>query len=270
MRRFIVFILFLSALQVSAQRYKRIVSLAPSITHNLCLLDAQHLLVGRTQYCLIEKGTEIPVVATAVNVNIEKVANLQPDLVLAGELTHPRTLEALRKLGIKTMSWRQPKNFEEICGQLIEFGELTGQQAKARRTVDESRARLAEVRKGIPDGKPLKLFMEIGARPLYSVLPNTFMHDYIIQLNGLNIAEKLDKGSISKEFVLMQNPDVIIIVSMGGGLDESEIQMWREHSRLSAIQSKRIFVIDQYEVCSPTPIAFVNAVEKMADLIYKK
>lgn len=246
---------------------KRIVSLAPFITQNLYLLGVKDDIVGRTQYCTIAENDHIPVVADAVNVNIEQIVSLNPDIVIAGGLTHPRIIAAIKKMGIETIHWKQPVDFNGICEQFRILGRITEKSDVAEKYIAESRERLARVRKGLPAGKQLDIFMEIGTNPLFTALPNTFMHDYMAQLNAKNIAGSLKTGMVSKEFVLMQNPDVIIIVSMGV-LGTEELDEWKKYPRLNAVKNNRIFICEQDELCSPTPVTFVDGVEKLAKLIY--
>ena len=70
---------------------QRIVSLAPSLTEDLKLLNAEHKLVGITNYCVVE--SDINVVASAVDINLERIVAVDPDLVLATSLTSKETLD---------------------------------------------------------------------------------------------------------------------------------------------------------------------------------
>ncbi len=252
---------------VSGQEKVRVVSLAPFITNSIYLLGGEKQLAGCTQYCLTGVKGGVPVVADAVNVNIEQIVSLKPDLVIAGELTHPRIIEAIRKMGIKTVHWYQPESFDEICTQLLELGRYLGKTELAERYIKESRERLAHIRAGIPSGRPLKMFLQVGANPLYTVLKNTFMDDYIVQLRGENIAAGLKTGVVSKEFVLLQNPDVMILTSMGM-VGEDERREWMKYRMINAVKNGKVFLIDEYELCCPTPVTFVNALEKLAGQIY--
>lgn len=246
---------------LSAQECKRIVSLAASITNNLCLLDAEDRIVGCTQFCPVAGKGNIPVVADAVNVNIEKVVSLKPDIVIAGGLTHPRIVSALEKMGIRTLHWKQPKDFNEICSQLEDLGKICGKSELAARHVKESRERLAKITAQLK-GQP-KIFMEQGTNPLYTVLPDSFVNDYILLLGGTNICADLKNGVISRELVLLRNPDIIIIVSMGnmGPLEKKE---WEKYGTVNAVKNKQIYLVDAEEACIPTPVTFINVLEKLA------
>lgn len=262
LKLFLVFVVILSqSFRLPAQECKRIVSLAASITNNLYLLGVQGNIVGRTQYCTIAEKDNIPVVADAVNVNIEKVVSLKPDIVIAGGLTHPRIVSALQKMGIRTIHQHQPKDFNEICSQLEELGSICGKSDAATRHVKESRERLAKISEGI-SGKN-RVFMEQGANPLFTVLPNSFVNDYIILSGGANICEDLKNGLISRELVLLRNPDVIIIITMGD-TGEKEKKEWQKYTTINAVKNNRIFMVDADEACTPTPVTFVNVLEKLA------
>ena len=66
----------------------RIVSLSPIQTKNVFLLDAGSQLVGNTTYCTKpEAARSIEKVGSVMEINIEKIAGLRPDLILASNLT---------------------------------------------------------------------------------------------------------------------------------------------------------------------------------------
>lgn len=259
-RNYLLLFTLLFTLQLSGQETKRIVSLASSITNNLYLLGAQDQIVGCTKYCTIAEKDNIPIVADAVSVNIEKVVSLKPDLVIASGLTHPRIISALQKMGIKTIHSRQPKDFNAICEELEEFGKICGKSEVATQYIKKCKERLAKIQR-VPDGK-LKVFMEQGSNPLFTVLPDSFVNDYIVQLGGTNICEELKTGVISRELVLLRNPDVIIIVSMGG-MGEQELQEWKKYKTVNAVKNNRIYLVDATKACSPTPVSFMDVLEQL-------
>lgn len=267
--RSLLFTLFFLAMifRLPAQECKRIVSLAASITNNLYLLGAQDRIVGRTQYCTIADNDNIPVVADAVNVNIEKVVSLKPDIVIAGGLTHPRIVNALKKMGIRTIHWHQPKDFNEICSQLQELGKICGKSDVADQYVKTSKERLARITSGIKQKN--KIFMQQGANPLFTVLPDSFVNDYIVLSGGTNICEDLSNGVISRELVLLRNPDIIVIVSMGD-VGEAEKKEWEKYHTVNAVKNNRIFLVEAEEACTPTPVTFIKVLEKLVNEITGK
>ena len=261
-------ILLIVCLFAHAQEAKRIVSLVPWMTKSLYLMGEQSRLVGCTNYCPVEATDKITVVATAVNVNIEKVLMLKPDLVFASSLIKPEILDNIRKLGIKIEYMPYPKSFDEICTDFMRIGQLVGQTEKSKTIVAQQRERMAKIKAKIPTGKHPKMFMQIGAKPLFCAVPQTFLDDFVTFSGGTNIAAGLTIGSVTREFVLKQNPDLIFIVTMGI-VAEEERENWLKYQSLSATKSKHIFILDSDKTCSPTPVLFVDALEEIVNLSYK-
>jgi iron complex transport system substrate-binding protein len=234
----------------------------------LYLLGIQDQLVGCTSYCEEAIKDNKSIVASAMEVNVEKVFLLKSDLVVTTDLTKPSIIEALENIGIKVYVFPTPKSYTEICSQLVEIARLTDKQAIAKAIIEKQRLRLTLIKKSIPKGKKPKVFFEIGAKPLFTVIPNTFMDDYITYAGGENIASDLKSGTISRESVLMRNPDIIFIVTMGlAGTEEKTI--WNSYQNISASKNGKVFIIDSNKACSPSVVSFVDIVEQFVKRMYK-
>lgn len=255
----LVFYFFLFPFSGFSQHAKRVISLAPSITENIYLLGAQDKLVGCTSYCTpaVKDGKEQ--VGSTIDINMEKVLMLKPDLVLAMMLTKPQDIATIKRLGIKVELLPTPKNFEEICAQLVDIAKLLGEENVAGEIVKESKQTVDSLKNiAAANQKKQKIFFQLGANPIFTVLENTFMNDFILFCKGENIANGLTKGSMTRESVLMKNPDVIIVATMGGfGVEEQNI--WKRYTGLNAAKNNKIFLIDSETSCSPTPVSFVKA-----------
>lgn len=254
----VIFFLLISFVGFT-QNAKRVISLAPSITENLYLMGAQNKLVGCTSFCTLAVAGGKQQVGSTVDVNIEKIMMLKPDLVLAMLLTKQQDIETMKRLGMKVEVIPTPKNFEEICSQTIEIAKLVGYESAAKVIVRKSKQTVDSLmQKSVQrSGKP-KIFFQLGANPIFTVLENTFMNDFILLSNSENIANGLTKGSVTRESVLMKNPDVIIVATMGGfGAEEQKI--WQSYAGLKAAKNNKIFLIDSETACSPTPVNFAKA-----------
>lgn len=245
----------------NGQNYSRIISLAPSLTKDIYLLKVEDRLVGVTSFCELENDLKVAVVASAVDLNIERIITQQPDLVIATSLTSAENLEMMRKVGLEVKFFPLPKSFKEINDQFIELGVLLNRTELAKKIVKDAQQRVESLSLGSPF-KDAKIFMAIGTNPLFCVIPNTYLNDYISFLGGQNIASDLRNGAISRESVILRNPDIIFIVTMGIIGDE-ETRIWESYPNLSAVKSKRIFVIDSEKACSPTPLNFVETLEEI-------
>ena len=254
---------------VFGQTPTRIVSLAPSLTKNVYFLEQQKKLVGCTSYCDTAVADGKEVVASAVKVNIEKVVSLKPDLVITTTMTNPETLEMLRKFNIKVETFPTAKSFDEICDQTIRLGQIIGAENIARRVVADSKNRIKNLLISTKKGESPKIFFQIGAKPLFTVIPGTFMNDYIVFAGGKNIITSTKTGAITREAVIASNPDVIFVVTMGI-VGEEEKNVWESYSTINAAKNKKVFIIDSNDSCTPTPVTFVKTLERVIDLIYSK
>lgn len=255
----LTFYFFLFPFSGFSQPAKRVISLAPSITENIYLLGAQDKLVGCTSYCTPAVNDGKVQVGSTIDINMEKVLMLKPDLVLAMMLTKPQDIATLKRLGIKVELIPTPKNFDEICTQTLKIAGLLGVENEAKDLVQKSKQTVDSLKNiAGSNHEKHKIFFQLGANPIFTVLENTFMNDFILFCNGENIANGLTKGSMTRESVLMKNPDVIIVATMGGfGVEEQKI--WNSYAGLKAVKNNKVFLIDSETSCSPTPASFVKA-----------
>jgi len=257
-----------SIFNAKAQSPQRIISLAPSLTKNLYLLESEDLLVGCTNYCHLQSETDAEVVASAMKVNFEKAVVLKPDLVITTDLTEAKIIDTFKKLGVEILVYPNPTSFEEICTQFIHLGETVGKKEIADGIIEDAKDRISVIRKKVPEnGVKQKLFMQIGSNPLFAVVPETFMNDYITLSGTENIYSEIEIGSVTKESVLIRNPDIIVVVLMGL-MGSEEKARWEEFENLSAVKKKQVFMINADNACSPTPLTFVVALEELIELIY--
>src|SRR3954469_18182759 len=102
---------------------QRIVSLVPSDTLNAVALGSGARLVGRTRYC-DAPSSEAAVVGGTKDVDVEAVARLSPDLILANQEENSRQhLEDLAKLGLPVLV-SFPKTVAEGLGHLARLAKV--------------------------------------------------------------------------------------------------------------------------------------------------
>jgi len=266
-KKLTILVLFvLSTLNLLSQKYNRVISLAPSITQSIYHLNAQDKLIGCTSYCEIAKDDEKNIIASAIKVNLEALLKLNPDLVIATTITNPETIEYIQKFGIKTEIFSTPKSFSEICDQFTRLGKLLGKEELAISITNVTEKTVDSLRKIVNVKTQPKVFFQIGANPIFTVLPNTFMDDYISFIGGKNISSDLNKGTITREFIITKNPDIIIITTMGITGDE-EKQIWESYSNLNATKNKQIIVVDSNIACTPNPISFAETLKSIVHSI---
>lgn len=256
----------LATIGAIAQPYKRIISLSPAATFNLVELGCEENVVGCTNYCDLS-GNEDLIVASAISMNMEKVVMLKSDAVIYTTMFKPGQIDRIKQLGIHTELFASPKNYKETCEQFIRLGELVGKKERAIAYIDSCNHIMDSVKATIPKGETPKMFIEIGANPLFAAIPGTFMHDYIEIMGGENIITDGTHGTVSREMVLKNNPDVIVIVTMGI-VSAEEKGTWESYAELSATKKNKVLVMDASLTCRATPHNFLNTIIEMKRLIY--
>ena len=110
----------------------------------------------------------------------------------------------------------------------------------------------------------------MGTRPLFASVEDSFTNEFITLGGGKNIAKGSLQGVYSREKVIDQNPDLIIIAIMGteGVAGEKEQQKWMRYPSISAVKNNNIHIVDPNLVCSPTPLTFVEALRTITSLIH--
>ncbi|MCD6093307.1 MAG: ABC transporter substrate-binding protein [Candidatus Omnitrophica bacterium] len=245
---------------------QRVISLGPSLTKELYLLGVEDRLIGCTIYAP-ECAKDKEKVGTVIDINLERIIKLKPDLVLATSLVNPKQVEKLRKLKIRVVVFSQARSFQELCDQFLELAKLIGKEERASQIIKEMKEKVKSIRDKTEDLKRTEVFIQIGAKPLFTAGKNSFVNDFIEFAGGINIAKDVEVGIYSREKVLEKNPDVIIIVTMGiRGVKEKEI--WQRYKNINAVKNKRIYIIDSYKICSPTPISFVETLKELVKILH--
>lgn len=247
---------------------QRIISLGSSLTEQLYLLGVEDRLAGCTVYCKKPKEAESKTkVGTIIEVNLEKVVSLKPDLVLATSLTDPKAKEKLKNLGIEVAYFSQAKNFSQMCEHFLELGRLVGKKKEAEEIINSAENKVAAIKKTVKNLPKPEVFIQIGAKPLFAATGSSFINDFIEFAGGINIAKEAKEGIYSREEVLKKDPEVIIIVTMGI-VGEKEKEIWQRYKTLKAVKKDRIHIVDSYTLCSPTPAGFVEALEEMVGILH--
>lgn len=269
---FLVTILLNLSLGVSyAKEYRtpeRIVSLTPTITEELYYLGVEDKIVGVTTYCLKPpQAQEKEKIGTVVKADIEKIVSLRPDIVISTTLVNPKTVNKLKSLGIRVVDFPAPGSFREICLQFLELGRIMAKEKEAEDIIARSQKTVDGIRDFTKHLDKKTVFVEIGESPLFTVTKDSFINDCIEYAGGINVAHDAGIGLYSREKLLKDNPDVIMIATMGVS-GEKEKAGWQKFKTLKAVKNNSIFIIDSYKLCSPTPVSFVETLEEITKALH--
>lgn len=252
-----------------AGRQIRIISLSPVITEGLYLLGMENSIAGVTIYCQKPlRAKEKEKVGAVVEVDVEKIISLKPDVVFAMSLTSSKDIKKLKDMGINVIIFDIPKTFERLCEIFLELGKSTGKENEARYIINTSKMKVSDIKKRMSKLPKQKIFIQIGAKPLFAATNEFFVNDYIEFAGGINIFKEAKSGLISREEVLKRNPDVILIATMGIS-GEDEQKTWHKYKMINAVKHNRIHIVDPDSICSPTPVSFAEYLDEIARIIQR-
>ncbi len=255
----------------SAPPPSRVVSLGPIITEMMYLLGADHQLIANTTYCVMpEDAKKKEKIGSMIQMNVEKIVSLKPDLVLASPLAKDKQLIMLEKLGIRVIRFVNPKTFSEMCDMTLTMGEMLGKTENARIVVEMARKDVDAILLITGSLPKRRVFMQIGIKPLKTANRETFINEYIEYAGGINIASDVKNGVYSREKVLEEDPDVILIATMGSSATagEHEKNTWMRFTSIKAAKHHEVYVLDSETVCSPTVVTFVDTLREIAKILH--
>ena len=266
-KKYLLFLFFIFGLNLNLYASKRIISLAPSITEEMYLLKAEDNLIANTIYCKIPKEAEYKEkIGSVVDVNLEKILVLNPDIVFTTELTNPNTIKKLKDFNIKVIEFFTPKNFKELSEQFLKLAKILEKEKEAEEIIRNLETEILEIKEKIKNLPKVKVFVEISSKPLMGIGRDSYINDLIELAGGVNIIET-KTGLYSIEDIITKNPSVIIISDMG--IDaKSEIKKWQRFE-IDAVKNKKIYIFDSYKLCSPTPKNFIDTLEKFAEILHR-
>lgn len=247
----------------------RIISLAPSITRILAELDQTKNIVGISSYCFLAETHKNLVLGNLIELNIERILLLKPDIVFLTEMVNKSDLNTLQRHGIRTYILPKLTSFDDIIKNYYDISVIINEENLANRNIEIYKAKIDSLQNIVKiKNKRPKIFFQISSNPIFGVIPNTFMDDLIKFSGGVNILSELKHPIISREFVILKNPDIIFIADMGKPAKE-ELEKWKNYQNLNASRNNKIFIINPDTACQPTPLNFLYTLEKMIKFIYE-
>ena len=236
----------------------RIVSLAPSLTEILFAIGAGGCVVGRTDVCNYPpEAAAVPVVGGFGKPSIEALAAQKPNYIFSVDLEDQSLPLLFTRLG-----WRSERipcsRLDDIPDAVLAVGRLSGHTNAAVRLADEIRAGVASRRTAAGrTGTPPSVLVIVWWEPLMTVGRPSFIADLVTLAGGRIITSDIDRDyfTVSEEWVLRQNPDVIL--SLGAAAPGATLGRLRGTTGWRGLQSvKDGRVYDAFDpdiVCRPGP-----------------
>ena len=239
----------------------RIISLAPSLTELLYAAGAGSKIVGVVEYSdYPEAAKALPIIGRFDLLDMERILQLQPDLVVAWQSGNPRaSVNRLRELGL-TVYIAEPKSLSSIPSHIQRLARLAGTEASAAAVVMDFESKLGSLREIYSHKSNVRTFYQVWDRPLISAGGNELMNDIIQLCAGENIFADITlvAPKVSVEAVLTRDPQAII--ASGMDIERPEwLNEWLQWEQLSAVSTGSLFFVPPELLQRHTPRALLGA-----------
>lgn len=246
---------------VSLERHaQRIVSLAPNITELLFAAGAGDRVAGVVQYSNYpQQALKIESVGNAQALDIERIAALHPDLVVAWKSGNPPAqVGELRSLGIPVF-YVEPRRLADIPDDIEKLGMLSGTGEVANRAAAGFRMRLASLRARYSRKSRVRVFYEVWPDPLMTVSNAHIISDVMQLCGATNVFGNLPVlvPTVGIEAVIHAHPDAIVASGDGYGRPKW-LDDWRKWD-MAASGKNRLFFIPADLISRQSPRILTGA-----------
>ena len=223
---------------------ERVVSLSPGATETIYALNSQDILVGRSDYCdYPEEVTSIDSVGQITEPNIEKIAELNPELVIAGAHFSQELVDKIEALGIKVAVLYGEDSFDGAYKNIQDIALILGKEKEGNEIVDGMKKKVEEVENKVRDLEKPEVYYVVGfGKTDFTAGGNTFIGQIIDRAGGDNIAKEIDGWNYSKEVLMEKNPDIVIVSDKYDS--KAGFTTGEGYKDLKAVKEGRVYEVD--------------------------
>jgi ABC-type Fe3+-hydroxamate transport system substrate-binding protein len=253
---------------------RRVVSLVPTNSEMVCLLDCERLK-GGTRYDQFPaelkkrvQANQIEIIGGGFDANLEKIVQLRPDLILTNGPTQQRFAVPLKNMGYSVLSiW--PRDMAGLKKDFLLLGELLAQEKKAKSAIDDMQRRFALIQAKAMNKPKKKVYLQMWTEPLITVGKLSFPDWLVAAAGGINIFGDLpfDSPQVSLESLIQRDPEVLIFLAE----QEPFVKTLAKRPGWSSIRGVRdshFCFIDEPDI--RRSIEFLDGLAKIQDCLFRE
>ncbi|MCX8064399.1 MAG: ABC transporter substrate-binding protein [Candidatus Hydrogenedentes bacterium] len=254
-----------------------IVSIGPNITEILFQIGAGEKVIAIGDFDDYPPEIQhLPKVGTYISPNIEKITSLNPEIIVtAGEI--PQLSSLANEIKIKYYSISMD-TLEGIYNGITKLGELTNQQSRAQKLIEEMKNKFKYTEEKIKNFEPVPTLLVVGREPrdLSSIQVaggNSFLSEILKIAGGKNVFEEETRPyfEISAEAIISKAPQAIIEFRCGESLTQKQLDYlfldWKAFDTVPAVKNSRIYFILESYGMRPGP-RLPRVAEKIASYLH--
>ncbi len=257
----------------------RIVSFSPAITRALVDLDLEEKIVGRSTFCT-SLPTDIPVVGDLLQINYERLLELQPTHILmqtSREGADTRLLELAEQKGWKIGQWSRINTLADIERMVraipdVLYEQESGEHHRMSDKIDTLWRRLDRILHAEASDRwqgPVLLVHHIDPVAVFG--RETYLSDLLIALGASNATEVTGWQNLSLEDVSHLNPPAVIIIAETS--EDSSVDPWELAGplgklKIEAVQTRRFAVLSNPDAWLPST-GVISVAEELREILHQ-
>ncbi|AIF42854.1 ABC transporter substrate-binding protein [Virgibacillus sp. SK37] len=258
------------------EKPERIVSLIPSNTEIAFALGLDEEVVGVSDHDNYPEAVQEKEKIGGMELNIEKIIGLKPDLVLAHASSAHNAeagLQQLRDAGINVFIVADAQNVDQTYASIQQIGDITGTTEKAEEIVGNMKdefAKLEEKAETVSEEDRKSVFFEVSPAPeIFTAGKNTFFDNLLQIIHAENAAKEQDGWvQIDPESIVKLNPDVIVTTYGHYEENAEESVLSRDGwDSVTAIKNESVYDIHSDLISRPGP-RLVEGAKELAKVVY--
>ena len=234
---------------------RRAITSAPHATELVYAAGAGAYLAGTAEGSNYPAATlALPSIGTALRPNLEIATSLRPDLLIAWQPAASDPLaDWMQRLNVSVF-YSDPRTLAAIADAVQTMGRLFGTEPQANAAADAMRTRLATLSARYADSTPVRVFIQAGLQPIYTLSGRSIINDAIQVCGGVNVFADLSTlaPQLSLESVLAARPDAVIAGATDTDDAQRNLQTWQRHG-LPAARDGHVFNLDADALYRPGP-----------------
>ncbi len=225
-----------------AARPERIVALDPGSAELVDALGAGGRLVGIPAGVRLTSGNRpAQVVRATGRIDVDRVAELDPDLVVATPETDPVEVSQIGRRTGAVVYLQPSRSIADVERATIELGSLLGQPVQARQLAGSIERSVAETERRLEGAEAVSTFVDRGF--FVTVSDRSLLGDLIQRAHGTNIAgDDAGLGPFPVQELGRADPAVYLATSESETTLES-LRADARTRRLQAVENGRVVVV---------------------------
>lgn len=245
----------------------RIISLGPNITEIVGTLNINKL-VGRTDYCdFPSQVLELDSIGSLLSPSIEKIIELEPDLVIGSAHCPQDLLENLENLGIPAIAIYDDNNLEGSYNIVEKIGHLIKEDAKAKQINKKNKALVESILNKTDNLNTKSVYYVVGFGSWgdFTSGGDTYIGKMFDLLNADNIAKDVNGWAYSIEQLIEKDPEIIIVSKYYDS--KNQFMNSFPYSNLTAVKKNQVYEIDN-NLLDRQGIRNADGLLELAKIIY--